>query len=119
MFGPLLVLAAIATAATDPVSRYRPRWSTPPTRIGSGHFPDAPILGNGDLGVSVGANLTAGSIELHLGLNQLWGIGHYERQAGNPFQGGESGRQDARVWVGVVPASCPIPPSLLAADGHH
>ena len=40
-------------------------------------MPDAPLAGNGDLGVSVGANLTTGEITLYLGLNQMWFINAY------------------------------------------
>eukprot|EP01047_Picozoa_sp_COSAG01_P080584 COSAG01_NODE_15727_length_1303_cov_0.961889_1_plen_197_part_10 len=36
-------------------------------------MPDGPILGNGDLGVSVWADPGAGSLVVYIGLNQMWG----------------------------------------------
>ena len=40
-------------------------------------MPDAPLAGNGDLGVSLGANRTAGEVTLYLGLNQMWFLNAY------------------------------------------
>lgn len=75
-----------------PIRGGRYRWSSPPlapggaaqreripgtATTGRGRMPDAPLTGNGDLGVSVGANLTAGEITLYLGLNQMWFINAY------------------------------------------
>ena len=44
---------------------------------GRGRMPDAPLAGNGDLGVSLGANRTAGEVTLYLGLNQMWFLNAY------------------------------------------
>lgn len=56
---------------------YPGRWSSPPQAPRGPAFPDGPILGNGDLGVSLGADLKLGELTLYLGLNQMWGIGSY------------------------------------------
>jgi hypothetical protein len=64
-------------------------WTEPPKNIfgmGSwinstaawGVLPDGPILGNGDLGVSLGAEPELGSLVLNIGLNQMIAIVDYD-----------------------------------------
>lgn len=78
-----------AMAASSPVppgaNGWRGVWTEPPKHIfgmGSwtssasawGVLPDAPLLGNGDLGISLGAVPENGSLVLYIGLNQMLAI---------------------------------------------
>ena len=88
-----LTTAVCASAAVPPpVDAYVGRWSSAdadslPSSITAGNFPNAPLLGNGDLGVALGYDAPSGAIVLHLGLNQMWGIKTYNRQADPSFTG--------------------------------
>jgi hypothetical protein len=62
------VTASPVPTASWPATNHVGRWTAPPRAIESGHFPDAPILGNGDLGVSLGADPSTGELALYLGL---------------------------------------------------
>ena len=66
------LLVLIATAAAQPAAHTR-RWNQLPSDPTQGRMPDGPMLGNGDLGVSVFADLVQGAVVLYLGLNQMWG----------------------------------------------
>ena len=93
-----LLLIAAARAAPSP-SPTAMRWSSPPLApagaaeaetipgtgtIGRGRMPDAPLVGNGDLGATLGANLTTGELTLYLGLNQMWFLNAYRAQPRHP-----------------------------------
>ena len=93
-----LLLIAAARAAPSP-SPTAMRWSSPPLApagaaeaetipgtgtIGRGRMPDAPLVGNGDLGATLGANLTTGELTLYLGLNQMWFLNAYRAQTPTP-----------------------------------
>ena len=59
----------------------------PQGSAGETRLPDAPILGNGDLGASIGAMWSgvpgrvdhSGGLRIHLGSNQLWAIGGWNQ----------------------------------------
>ena len=93
-----LLLIAAARAAPSP-SPTAMRWSSPPLApagaaeaetipgtgtIGRGRMPDAPLVGNGDLGATLGANLTTGELTFYLGLNQMWFLNAYRAQPRHP-----------------------------------
>ena len=96
----VLLLIAAARAAPSPSPTVM-RWSSPPLApagaaeadsqtipgtgtIGRGRMPDAPLVGNGDLGATLGANLTTGELTLYLGLNQMWFLNAYRAQPRHP-----------------------------------
>ena len=109
-----LAAAAPSTApAAAPVHSYVSTWSAPPTAIEAGHFPDAPILGNGDLGVSIGGDPAAGELSLYLGLNQLWGLKAYDRQADPSFVGDTVFPR--RLGLGKITVRSPQLAALAAA----
>ena len=66
-------------------TRYASHWSTPPVGVPGPGFPDGPILGNGDLGATLAADLSQGQLVVHLGLSQLWGIGAYQHPDNDPI----------------------------------
>lgn len=51
------------------VGRYSGVWDSPPTEILTGAFSDAPLMGNGDLGVILAG--TADEMEFFLGKNEF------------------------------------------------
>ena len=60
----LLAVAAASASVVSPAgpgqrtaARYVARWTSPPPDIGGGRLSSAPLLGNGDLGVSLGGSL--------------------------------------------------------------
>ena len=83
---PALLALLCACASPPVVEQYVARWTKPPAMITKGHFPDAPLAGNGDLGISLGGD-SDGSLTCHLGLNQLWGLREYGRQSDPGFTG--------------------------------
>ena len=77
----LLLLGGVSQAALRPRQHHRgegggPAW--PPGWGRSGgcrwHLPAGPIMGNGDLGVTLQTNNSTGCIELWLGLSSMWGM---------------------------------------------
>ena len=66
-------------------TRYASHWRTPPKHVPGPALPDGPILGNGDLGTTLGADPSRGQLDLHLGLSQLWGIGAYRHPNNDPI----------------------------------
>jgi hypothetical protein len=76
--------------ANPAISRINGEWNAPPSNILSGYLPDGPLLGNGDLGITVGAISGDDHEELvlYLGLAQMWGIDTYNHtQVSVCFQG--------------------------------
>ena len=83
----VVISAAAATRQTgiELAAQHGSHWSTPPVHVPGPGFPDGPIVGNGDLGITVSAKPVNGSIDLHLGLSQLWGIGAYKHPDNDPI----------------------------------
>ncbi|WP_225447953.1 hypothetical protein [Streptacidiphilus sp. P02-A3a] len=54
---PALADTVTANEATRIVSQYTGVWTTPPTQLGNGETTDAPLLGNGNVGVAVGGSI--------------------------------------------------------------
>ncbi|MFD0671138.1 discoidin domain-containing protein [Cohnella sp. GCM10027633] len=77
-FGSNKASADAVTAAHGQriVAQYQGTYSTPPTNSDYGNTPDAPLLGNGDVGVAIVGNLNA--MVMVLGKNEFWSQG--ERQ---------------------------------------
>jgi hypothetical protein len=73
----LMLLWLLADSCGHPVQQYVARWNASiasADNVAIGAFSGSPYLGNGDLGVSIAANVSTGEITLYLGLNQLWGL---------------------------------------------
>lgn len=52
------------------VAQHAPEWTTPPTKVPSSAVTDAPLLGNGDVGVVVGG--TGDAQTYYVGKNDFW-----------------------------------------------
>jgi hypothetical protein len=67
-------VAPFAVDWSGPPAAPTRHWLKPPSQPSAGRMPDGPLLGNGDLGVSVWADPARGVLVLYLGLNQMWGV---------------------------------------------
>jgi hypothetical protein len=74
-----LMTHGAAGAGADPVTqvhawrlvqKYKGGWSTPPTKVPSSYTNDAPLMGNGDVGVVMGGNIDA--MTFYIGKNEFW-----------------------------------------------
>jgi alpha-L-fucosidase 2 len=54
---PAMADTVTATQAMRIVSQYTGVWTTPPTQLTNGETTDAPMMGNGDVGVAVGGSI--------------------------------------------------------------
>eukprot|EP01052_Picozoa_sp_SAG31_P066155 SAG31_NODE_24961_length_471_cov_0.674731_1_plen_135_part_10 len=82
------------------------KWTGPPatpTGEANSPLPSGPLLGNGDLGLSVGCNKAQTDITLHLGLNQVWLLNEYQHWSDN--SGDQVGPR--RLGVGGITISAP------------
>src|SRR4051794_29683425 len=61
---------ATAAQALRIVQNYRGRWSAPPTNTPSGKTVDGPLLGNGDVGVTIGGGIDDQTF--YIGKNEFW-----------------------------------------------
>ena len=48
------------TLALNTVAQFQGVWTSPPTNLGGGETTDAPLMGNGDVGVAVGGRREPG-----------------------------------------------------------
>jgi alpha-L-fucosidase 2 len=67
---PAMADTVTATQATRIVSQYQGVWTTPPTQLMNGATVDAPLLGNGDVGVAVGGSISKQTF--YLGKNDFF-----------------------------------------------
>ncbi|MCU1422526.1 MAG: hypothetical protein JWN36_2177 [Microbacteriaceae bacterium] len=67
---PALADTTTSTHAMRIVSQYSGQWTTPPTVLTSGETTDAPLLGNGDVGVAIGGSIN--NQTLYLGKNDFF-----------------------------------------------
>ena len=72
--------------------RYVGRWTAPPTRVPTQKLVDGPILGNGDLGVTLGGPPEA--LTWYLGMNQFWALENWRH--------GSVGHNDLRPFPSPV-----------------
>ena len=56
----------------DIASKYVGQWTAPPTRVPTQKLVDGPIVGNGDMGVTIGG--PAEELTFYVGLNQFWAL---------------------------------------------
>ena len=66
-------------------------------------LPSGPLLGNGDLGLSVGCNKARTEVTLYIGLNQVWLLNEYQHWSDN--SGDQVGPR--RLGVGGITISAP------------
>jgi alpha-L-fucosidase 2 len=59
-----------AALALDAVSQYSGSWSSPPTMLTGGETTDAPLLGNGNIGVFIAGGIS--SMTFQIGKNEYW-----------------------------------------------
>jgi hypothetical protein len=80
----VLTLAAIPSATADTVTatqawrvvqQYQGVWTTPPSHLTSGDTVDGPLLGNGDVGVTVGGSIN--NQTYYLGKNDFFSLGSH------------------------------------------
>ena len=57
MAQPAMADSVTATQASRIVSQYTGVWTTPPTQLANGETTDAPLMGNGNVGVAVGGSI--------------------------------------------------------------
>eukprot|EP01050_Picozoa_sp_SAG11_P008984 SAG11_NODE_819_length_7017_cov_3.801821_5_plen_388_part_00 len=69
------------------VDRHVATWAGPIWGLPSGNLPAGPIMGNGDLGVTLQTNNNTGCIELWLGLNSMWGMPNASENPPDHFDG--------------------------------
>lgn len=96
----LVALVSIAAAPSRPsssppslapsnpaIKRIKGYWAAKPVKILKGMFPDGPLLGNGDMGITVGGvtgeRHSDEGLVLYLGLSQMWGIDEYKHTHDN------------------------------------
>ncbi len=81
-------------------------WSGPPatpTGEANSPLPSGPLLGNGDLGLSVGCDKARSEVTLYFGLNQVWLLNEYQHWSDN--SGDQVGPR--RLGVGGITISAP------------
>ncbi len=61
-----------AALALDAVSQYTGTWSSPPTDMSGGETTDAPLMGNGNVGVIVSGGISAMSFQIDK--NEYWSL---------------------------------------------
>jgi alpha-L-fucosidase 2 len=70
MSQPAAADSITGTQAANTVSQYQGVWTSPPTTLTNGETVDAPMMGNGDVGVAVGGSI--GNQTFYLGKNDFW-----------------------------------------------
>ena len=98
--------AAAPAAAAAAAGRTVYEWAGPPatpTGEANSPLPSGPLLGNGDLGISVGCNKERTEVTLYLGLNQVWLLNEYQHWSDN--SGDQVGPR--RLGVGGITISAP------------
>lgn len=67
---PALADSVTANQAWRIVQQYTGVWTSPPTNLSTGETVDAPLLGNGDIGVAVGGSIS--NQTMYIGKNDFW-----------------------------------------------
>lgn len=83
----LCLLNALPASAQDIyAARYKAVFTTPPRQVPTAKVPDAPLAGNGDIGLTLGG--TPGSLDFYLGKNDFWRAWPVYPGGGIAFPGG-------------------------------
>lgn len=102
-----IVLGLLGTSQALRVSDFPCKYYTFPQSTPNTGWPDGPILGNGNIGLSVGG--ASNLITLYLTVNGFWGVGYGTNSSMPPL----TGRAAAPGFPGCPNANCSIPVGLL------
>jgi hypothetical protein len=69
-----LLLDCRASQTLRPVDKWVASWTGDIWGLPNGVLPSGPVIGNGDLGMTLQTNNHTGCFELWLGLNSMWGV---------------------------------------------